>query len=251
VRLGRVGEAVAAFRHAICLDPREAIPYGGLGQALLRQGEFAEATAATLRCLDLLPPGHPLRTVSTRQVEQCERWLALEGKLPAVLRGQAEPAGAAERLALAQLCQRHKRLYAASARFYAEAFAGRPPLAEDLRAGRRWDAACAAALAAAGEGADAGTLGEQERGRWRKQALAWLRADLAARARLGEAAPQAREALRRALTRWRQEPALAGVRDKEALARLPAAEAAAWMAFWAEVDALLARARLPAEAPGG
>jgi hypothetical protein len=38
-------------------------------------------------------------------VKQCERLVALDEKLPAVLCGKAEPADAAERLALGQLCQ--------------------------------------------------------------------------------------------------------------------------------------------------
>src|SRR5205085_2881461 len=85
--------------------------------------------------------------------------------------------GAAQRSEYAQLCY-CKRRYAAAARLWAEAFAADPKLADDPLASHRDDAAFAAALAAAGQGADAGALDERERARWRKQALAWLRAEL-------------------------------------------------------------------------
>jgi hypothetical protein len=38
-----------------------------------------------------------------------------------------------------------------------------------------------------------------------------------------------------ALRHWQQVPALANVRDKEALAKLPDAERAAWQKLWADV----------------
>jgi serine/threonine-protein kinase len=194
----------------------------------------------------LLPPNDPLRQLGTRQLRQCERWLALEERLPALLPGQAKPAGAAERLALAQLCLRYKQLYAAAARFSAEAFAENPALASDLKAGHRYSAARAAALAGCGRGADAAALDGQERSRLRRQAMAWLRADLAAWAALAEkATPQARQGVRRALTRWRQDPDLAGVRDPAELVKLPEAERQACRDLWAAVDAVLLRAGPP------
>src|SRR5205814_89708 len=65
-----------------------------------------------------------------------------------------------------------------SARFYAEAFAAQPALADDLKVGHRYNAACYAALAAAGMGEDTARLDDKEKSRLRKQALDWLRADL-------------------------------------------------------------------------
>jgi hypothetical protein len=41
---------------------------------------------------------------------------------------------------------------------------------------------------------------------------------------------------------WQIEPDLAGVRARDALAGLSAAERVGWQAFWADVDALLRRA---------
>ena len=54
---------------------------------------------------------------------------------------------------------------------------------------------------------------------------------------------QARPLVQQTLQHWQADPDLAGVRDADALAKLPEAERAAWRSLWAEVDALLARAR--------
>jgi hypothetical protein len=45
------------------------------------------------------------------------------------------------------------------------------------------------------------------------------------------------------MQQWQKSPALAGVRDQDALAQLPAEERAAWEKLWADVDALRKRAR--------
>ena len=59
-----------------------------------------------------------------------------------------------------------------------------------MRTQDRYDAACSAALAAAGQGVDSANLDDQERTRLRKQALHWLRADLAAWTKLADDAKQ-------------------------------------------------------------
>jgi hypothetical protein len=137
-------------------------------------------------------------------------------------------------------------LYAAAARLSARSFGIDPKLAGDLKAARRYNAACCAALAAAGKGIDAAQLEAKERARWRKQALSWLRADLdlwARRAASGE--PVDRAAVRQTLGHWQRGADLAGVREKAALAGLPAAERKDWHQFWADVAALLHKVSPP------
>jgi NAD(P)-dependent dehydrogenase (short-subunit alcohol dehydrogenase family) len=68
------------------------------------------------------PVALPYRGFFVQQLRQCEAALALNEKLPAVLRGDAPPANTAETLTLAQLCQQHKQMHVAAARFYADAF---------------------------------------------------------------------------------------------------------------------------------
>src|SRR6516164_4586354 len=67
-----------------------------------------------------------------------------------------------------------KKLHHTATGLYAAAFAADPKLADDLKAGHRYRAACAAALAAAGQGEDAAKLDDKEKVRLRKQALDWL-----------------------------------------------------------------------------
>src|SRR6516162_8684796 len=77
-----------------------------------------------------------------------------------------------ERLGLAKLCQmRCKKRYAAAVRFFRDAFAEKPKLADDLNAGHRYNAACAAALAGCGQGQDSDKLDPKERALVRAQAL--------------------------------------------------------------------------------
>jgi hypothetical protein len=192
------------------------------------------------RCLDLLPPGHPLHNLASGLVRQCQRMLQLDGRLAAVRQGKATPRDAIERLNLANLCQQpYKGLPATAVRLYEEAFSDQPASADDLGASHRYNAACAAALAAAGKGKDSGKLDAPERARLRQQALGWLRADLKARAKqLNSWWPGAPAQARHALTHWRNDPDLASLRDK-ALDALPQPERGAWRKLWAEVDALL------------
>ena len=165
--------------------------------------------------------------------------IQLVGRLPAVLRGEGQPPSAAEGIEWAELC-RYKRLPAHSVRFYTQAFDADARLVTS----HRYRAACSAALAGCGEGEDAATVPDKARASLRQQALEWLRADLAVGARrLEGGTPQDRAEARSALYIWRNDPALAGVRDPGRLAALPPGERAEWQQLWAEVAALAAKAR--------
>jgi serine/threonine-protein kinase len=163
--------------------------------------------------------------------------------IPSFLEGRYQPQDNVERLALLGICQ-FRNLNLASARLYTEAFAANPKLADDLRVGRRFNAARAAALVGCGAGADGGSLSEAERGRWRKQARAWLRADLSAWAKKLDSRTAAdRARVKNTLARWQADPDLAGVREPGALANLSADERKDCLALWEEVDLVLKRAR--------
>jgi hypothetical protein len=78
----------------------------------------------------------------------------------------------------------------------------------------------------------------------RGQALEWLKAERIAWAKVLESGDaKSRPVVAQTLQHWQADPDLAGVRDPEALAKLPEAEQAAWRSLWAEVDAVLARPR--------
>ncbi len=234
---GRLEEASACYRRALALDPKLALAHNGLGAALLHKGQVDEAIASFRKALDLDPRLAPARTL----LPLAERLAAVQGKLPALRKGEYTPADNAERLTLAELC-RLRKLYHTAARLYAEVLAADPKRADAPAATYlRSNAANAAALAAAGKGEDAANLSEEERARLRRQALTWLRADLAMRQRQLErgAVPAA---VWQMLRHWRQDTGLASARDPAALARLPAEERAAWETFWADVAALLKQA---------
>jgi serine/threonine-protein kinase len=246
-RQGKVPEAVAAFREAIRLKPEFAEAHCDLGNALLSLREYAAA-------LDALHIGHALGSKrpgwpypSAEWVRQAERLVALAPRLPAILRGNDRPADNPERLALAQMCYDTKR-HAAAARLWAEALAADPKLGIDRRAGYRdrYYAACAAALAGSGQGKDDPPPDDAARATLRAQALDWLRAELITWTKLFETGPPpTRQVIVKTLNDWKQDTDLAGVRDAEALARLPAAEQKAWQALWADVASLQSRAATP------
>jgi hypothetical protein len=179
------------------------------------------------------------RYPSAAWVAEAERFAALADRLPAVLAGTAQPADDAERLAFARMAYDTKR-FVGAARLWAEALEADPKLADDREAGHRYNAACAAALAAAGQGKDDLKPDDAARAKLRAQALGWLRAELAAWSRVLDAGdPTARTSIRQALRHWQADPPLAGVREPKALETLPEAERVSWRALWAAVDARL------------
>jgi hypothetical protein len=183
-------------------------------------------------------------------LRRAEQLAALDDRLPAVLQGNAQPENVGQCLGFAALCQEHRQQYVAAARFFQTAFGERPALAGDLRAGHRYNAACAAALGGCGQGKDAAGLDANERARLRKLALDWLHADLRAWRKLLEKGPEkARPAVAQQMQHWLADPDFAGVRGAAALAKLPAAERPAWQQLWEEVEALKRRGASGPAAP--
>jgi tetratricopeptide (TPR) repeat protein len=239
---GKVDEAIACFRKVIELDPKDANAHCNLGLALADQGRFAESLAALKR-------GHELGTrqpgwcyPSAEWVRQAELKAAMEPKLPAFLKGEFQPTDTRERLGLAGVCK-GKKLHQKAIDLYSAAFTADPKLADDLKAEYRYNAARCAALAAAGQGEDAARLDNKERTRLRKQALDWLRAELTLRTKqLESGKPADRAAVQEALSDWQKDVNLASLRDKAALAKLPADEQKTFTGLWTDVATLLKKA---------
>jgi tetratricopeptide (TPR) repeat protein len=228
--LRKLGEAEAAYRKTIALQPEFAEAYYFLGIALMRRAQFQEAAATLKKASALLPEATGGREQARRLRQQCQRLMILDARLPTILKGTKKPANAAEQIEFARLCML-KKLYAAAARFFTDAFATKPQLIEDPGTGYRYAAACSAALAGCGRGADAAKGGDTEQARWRAQARKWLRADLDAWARkLQSGLAVDRAKVHKTLAWWREDPDLAGLRDPGELDKLAGDERKQYLA---------------------
>lgn len=235
---GQGEEALRHYEEALRLNPDLAPAHCNLGLLLERQGRYEEALAH-------LEQGHQLGSrqpgwtaPSAHWVRNARHLLLRHRKLPIPLPEEARSADATAQLDLARGYARKKQ-YALAARFAADAFAVQPRLAEDLQAGHRYRAVCAAALAGCGRGRDAARLRDADRARFRWQACEWLAINLDRRTRQFS---RDRRAAQEALRHWLNDPDLADVRDPAALAQLPEGERQEWLNLWQQVERILGEA---------
>jgi tetratricopeptide (TPR) repeat protein len=225
--------------------------------ALRRTGRFDQTRQIARKWQIQAKKNDPRRVRVAAALKTLERAVAAEAKLSAVLAGGGPPADSQECLLLAERCACLAQ-DAAAARLYAAAFAGDPALAAfTYRVGtfdvfiapdetsNRYSAALAAARAGCWP-AEGRPQTSAARAALRKQALEWLRAELAV-LRKQAASPIWREKLAVAvhLPLWLVEPALAGLRPGRAQAKLPTSERAAWGKLWDEVRDTIVLARHP------
>jgi tetratricopeptide (TPR) repeat protein len=238
--LGNYREAEAAFRRAVELDPKQADSWFGLGNALSDQKRPEAAVAAYSRAVEL----DPSVAMTHRNLGKTLLDLGKPGDAEPVLRRaiELEPAIAAANGNLILALVRQGRNVAA-AQFAVAIFAARPSLAEKLD-GCRYNAACSAALAGCGQGVDTVELAPPARADLRRQAHDWLTAELLGWQKL-VANPADRPALQKALRHWQKDSDLGGVRDPEALAKLPETERTCWQKLWTDVADILKRATEP------
>src|ERR1700723_2297122 len=124
---------------------------------------------------------------------------------------------------------------------------------DDPQASHRYNAASAAALAAFGQGKDIPPFDDAAKTKLRRQALDWLFADLAVRGnQLGAAFPvYGRPGAVAKLSSWQKDSALPGLRDKDALDKIPADERRLFNHLWAEVAGTLKNAEIWTNTPIG
>ena len=233
-KMNELDEAVAALRRAIDLKPDLAFAYNNLGNIMYKQKKLVEPEAAFQKA-DRLLPNQPLFRNNLRQTQHL---LELDRKLAACLAGQDRPVSPRQAIELAAFAAGYRERYHAAAHFYTEAIRDDPSLTA-----YRYTAARFAALAAAGQGQDAAALSTDERTGLRRQALAWLQADLNAWQRgVLDGNPRDRADADDLLRARQWEPALATVRHPWSLLRLPPDERRQWQKLWADVEALLKKA---------
>ena len=229
--VGQRDKAVEAFREAIVQKPNFAEGHCQLGQALMRLGEPIQALRSLRRGHALGSKRKSWSYPSGDWIRNCEKAV-----LRGLLREDMEPEEAEEWNLVGKLLARYE-YHAAAARTWRSGFKAFPVLADE----HRHAAARSAALAGSAKGRDARRLEEEEeRAAWRRQAVDWLRQDLAAwKARVKKGTLQRSKLLER-LQGWMKDRGLAGIRDAAALAELPAREQNACKALWKTVDAMLA-----------
>jgi serine/threonine protein kinase/Flp pilus assembly protein TadD len=238
-KLPNLPEAIKEYDTAIRIEPAFAEAHAAKAFAQMQQGQVAAGLDSIKRSHKLYS-GHAWAYHSGAWVRLFEQFALLADKLPKLASGEIEPANTAERIAQGWLYQQGaKQLYAGSARRYAEVFAAEPTLANDLGAGHRYNAACAAAQAGCAQGKDAANMTPDERTRFRKQALAWLRQNLSVwQSVLANEPGKSRSEVASHMRYWRTDGDLSCVRGAASLAQLPEAESQEWQRFWEEVNEL-------------
>ncbi len=269
--LGHLAEANAALERATALDPAQPHVWALLVQTYRQTRRHAEAIAAADRALQLEPDNpwvlyhrgcvcmesgqydEALETFKKtqvagqrrqdwntdmdfwiRQAEYNRDFVAAEGDLPkSGTRRFIYKTGAARRHFSA-------RRYVHAAREAVSELRPGNSLTSDLE---RYNAACAAAMAACGEGELAEEAREAERARMLQHALSWLNEELKSiAAHAAQDDIHTRNAACAKLRWWQEDDLLAGVREPDALAKLPAENRAKWEAFWEKIEDVIAEA---------
>jgi serine/threonine-protein kinase len=235
LRTGHFHEAAAYYRKVRQLLPTSLEATLLLGNTLEFAGEFAQAAAVLKEGERLLPKGHPLRPQVSERIALCERLAREEQHVPAFLARLRADGGAGlsreEKLHQAYLLF-GRGYYGWAARLY-EAAQG------DL-GDERQRAACVTAMAAGRRGKDAAESDEAACVRWRRQACAWLRAELEQyREKAQKSTREERVEIRSKLHNLRGYALLADLRESAAAAQLPAEEQAACRKLWTDFDDLV------------
>jgi serine/threonine-protein kinase len=242
-RQGQIESAIELLQGEASLVPGPA-PGLVLAMAQHHQGRKGEArhtlaTAVVTFDWNALQADNPRTWICHVLRREAEKLILPD--LPAFMDGKYQPQDNDERLAFLGTCQFTNRTHA-MARLYSDAFAVNPRLADDLVAGHRYNAARAAAMAASSQGADASSLGREEKARLREQARQWLQADLAAwTKRIASDSETDRNLAKKILTRWQIESDLAEIRDLKSLQAFSQDEREECLALWREVADLIER----------
>jgi serine/threonine protein kinase len=212
------------FNDLIAIHPNHPGGYDLLANYLRRAGDHRAALETLRKARDLIKRDYPGRLITSAQVSELESQAAWEEKLPAVLSGKLKPADRDEVYDLAAYCATFEKRFALATRFIVRGIEDDPHLLDDWMKVAHF--AGWAVQASTGRGADASTIPLAVRERYRRQALEWIRESIrrtkgGADAGMGYYLSTIRD--------------FAPVRDSQELAKLPAAERAAWEKLWAEV----------------
>ncbi len=168
--------------------------------------------------------------------------IALDARLASIIKGEQAPKNNPERLQLAGRAY-EKALHATAARLWAEALDADPKLREDRKLQHAYNAACAAALAASGQGRDDPSPDNSAKIKFRGRAIEWLKAELDLDKKILERGnAEVRDMVVKQMIHWKKDSDLAGIRDEKELAMLPEAERSAFKQLWDDVERLRVQA---------
>jgi tetratricopeptide (TPR) repeat protein len=276
---GYLDDAIAAYKKAIRLSPKDPLFSNRLALALTRKGHLLRdkgdrdgAIAAYKHALRFNPKDadtHIILGVTLEDkgdldgaIAAYQEALRIDPRdrnaranltaakrlqhLPDIVAGKAEPTTPAEGCAFAELCGRpFQKRYIDAVRLFEKAFAADPGLAEDSRTFHRYNAACCAALAARGEGVGA-PIEPRKRAALRAKALAWLKADLPFwKDKAGSKQKQDRQLAERQLAHWLEDDDLRETRPGAKREGWTEQELRAWDQLWSAVRQTLEEARKP------
>ncbi len=227
----------AALKH----DASAAKWHLSLGYALEQKGDFDGAIAVYAEARKLNPQLSPLTS------QRAFRSKELLTKLPDIRAGKAEPKSPSETFEYAQLCMTPQKRYADAVRLYEKGLAtDTRPEGNNFFSTHRYNAACAAARAARGEGIDAPT-DPTLCASLRAKALDWLKADLAYyQRRFASPVGGPRDVSQ--LTNSLTDPDLSWLRPGLGRIGMPTTERDEWDKLWADVKATIADAQKPRKA---
>jgi tetratricopeptide (TPR) repeat protein/serine/threonine protein kinase len=238
-----LGASVDALRRALDLNASD--PYANilLGDALRAMGKYHEAVPFYRRGCELEPESSATHLLLSKALSEVERLASAADAMDRTSEGMSATTDPQALLDMAEVA-RHRSWFARAAEFTVSAFERDGTLANRLEKAYRYNGACCAALASSGIGRDANRLDATARVRWRRLALVWLRADLVLRSKMaGSSVEGERQDAAKSLEWWKQDSDLRGLRDEARLAELPEEDRTAFRGLWAEVDAVIARAK--------
>ncbi|MGF1579613.1 MAG: tetratricopeptide repeat protein, partial [Gemmataceae bacterium] len=235
-------ESLSVLQKAIDLDPNYTHPHLAMGDGLATLGKFREAIHWYQTAKDLLPKSHPYHARSERLISKAKHYLHLEKQLSDVL-AKNQKVSFAVQLQLAFLCQGYKKRYRDAVKLYFDIFERNPNIANNLKKRDRYNAACAASMAAALQGVEAKQIDAKERTKLRQQALGWLRSDLAMYSQQWREGPTSLFATETVLEQWVRDSDLSHVRNKKAIGQFPQDEKQDWRALWSNVKAIQKKIR--------
>jgi tetratricopeptide (TPR) repeat protein len=229
---GDLDGAEASYRTAMAIDPDAIVMCYNMGLLNQIRGDLAAAEEWYRKAVARSPTTAYSREVLDQLVQK-------RARLKEIPHGRANPADPDEAIEFAEAASRPpRRRYVLAVRCYSWLFRTDPARADDLGKGHRYNAACCAAMAAAGKDEEMTTIGVEEWGDLTGLALKWLRADLALRASQAKG-PKRSQEIRERLAHWKKDPNLASVRDPACLAAMSPSDRKAWEALWADVDTVL------------